>query len=228
MQAVVPSVDLGSKRSQWAPCNRRGPLVLRSGSGDIKDSGGVHGPDARRAVASTTGAGCRYCSQVVVTPLLKSSSAPSVIPQNTSSSVSNASRGPDRFVQPAPRAEGRRRHCAPGSCGEWPWQLTSPGMSRPPTSRTSVPLAAGSSGLPTHEMSPSSISMAPGVRIRSSRSTVKSGVRLQAQRHGAPYEEAIGQVRRHSQCFVGATPRPPPSMVPSPSRSLPRRPPLPE
>ena len=125
-------------------------------------------------IASTTGPGWRYCSQVVVVPLHKSSAAPSTMPQYTSSSVSNASRG--QTVSYNQRSRGSPSPALRTSViGEWPWQLTSPGMSRPPSWWTSAPGAGGTcQGSPTHEMRPSSISTAPGTNIVPSASTVKT------------------------------------------------------
>ena len=135
--------------------------------------------------ASTTAPGCRYCSQVVVVPLHKSSAAPSTMPQYTSSSVNNASRGQTDSLNQ--RSSGSPSPALRTSViGEWPWQLTSPGMSRPPSWWTSVPGAGGTcQGSPTHEMTPSSISTAPGSQHRVVRVDGEDGVGLEPKGHGA-------------------------------------------
>ena len=89
-QKLVPcrGIDHGAGSGQQCFPGVPGPA-----SGTSKMAGVYTARMPAWRMASTTAAGCRYCSQVVVTPLQRSSAAPSAMPQYTSSSSSRASRG---------------------------------------------------------------------------------------------------------------------------------------
>src|SRR5581483_4527318 len=138
-ERVLPSSWLLGRCQLRRGAQPRGWMVSSPGSGwgiAVIEGGEIQKSRAMPASSNpcTTGPGWRYCSHVVVTPLHSSSSAPSIIPQYTSSSVSLASRGhTDSLSQ---RSSGRPSPALRNSVmGECPWQLTSPGMSTPPRSR---------------------------------------------------------------------------------------------